>query len=53
MAWWRKTNLANVTSAVILVMAMLYFVYTKNSEGVMTMVGFTAGYLYGRRREER
>jgi len=53
MAWWRKTNLANVVSAFILVTAMLFFIWVKNVEGIMILVGFAGGYLYGRRAEER
>ena len=53
MAWWKKTNLANVTSAFILIAVTLYFIYTKNNEGVMTLLGFAGGYLYGRRREQQ
>ena len=28
-AWWKRTNLANVTSAFILIAVTLYFIYTK------------------------
>ncbi|MCS7369075.1 MAG: hypothetical protein NDF57_05135 [archaeon GBS-70-058] len=52
MSWWKKTSLANITSAFILVSATLYFIFTKYNDGIMFLVGFAAGWLYGRRMQQ-
>ena len=45
--WW-KTTLANIVGAIILLVSLGYFVYTRNNEGVMMLVGAAVGWFYGK-----
>jgi len=51
--WWTKTTLANVISGVCIILGMGYFICTKNTEGVMFIVGGCIGYLFGRQARQQ
>jgi len=50
--WW-KTTLANIVGAFILIASTLYFIYTKNTEGLMMLAGAALGWFYGWRRQQQ
>lgn len=52
MSFLKRTTLANVVSAFCIIISLLYFVYVKNTDGVVFLVGSAVGYLYGRRTQE-
>jgi hypothetical protein len=50
--WW-KTTLANIVGAFILVSAMLFFIWQKYTDGIMLLVGYAAGWFYGRQQAQQ
>jgi hypothetical protein len=43
-----RTTVANITSAILVIAGIAYFIYTKNTDGVMFLAGSGVGYLFGK-----
>ena len=53
MSFLKRTTLANVVSAFCIIASLLYFIYVRNTDGVVFLVGSAVGYLYGRQQRQQ
>ena len=50
--WW-KTTLANIVGSIILLASLGYFIWQKNTEGIMMLVGSALGWFYGKQQAQQ